>query len=265
MSMQANSVLHARCLVVLAAFIVLSESGSSRKSIAGDIEPDSKNSAKWIELIGPSGQLDEWGPPATGWFNVGGVYLNAGDLKKLVPSTGKGVVYNGPKGRAMNLISKSGFGDVEFHAEFLVPKGSNSGVKFEAVYEIQIFDSYGVKKATASHTGGIYPRAELLPRYHHIDEGYPPKINACKPPGEWQTLDINFRAPKFDVDGKKVANARFDKVMLNGQVVQADQEVLYPTGNNWRNKEQPTGAIMLQGDHGSVAFRNVRVRPLPAR
>ena len=191
--------------------------------------------------------------------------MNAGDLKNLVPSTGKGVVYNGPAGRAMNLISKSEYGDVEFHAEFLVPKGSNSGVKFEAVYEIQIFDSYGVKKATASHTGGVYPRAELLPRYHHIDEGYPPKINASKPPGEWQTLDIRFRAPKFDVDGKKVANARFDKVVLNGQVVQEDREVPYPTGNNWRNKEQPTGPIMLQGDHGSVAFRNVRVRPLPTR
>ncbi len=263
--MRAFSTPHARWLLILAVLILLSKAGIDRASITSADEPDSKGAAKWIALIGPSGQLDEWDSPAIGWFNVGGVYLNAGDLKKLAPSTGEGVVYNGPTGRAMNLISKSGYGDVEFHAEFLVPKGSNSGVKFEAVYEIQIFDSYGVKKATASHTGGVYPRAELLPRYHHIDEGYPPRINASKPPGEWQTLDIIFRAPKFDVDGKKVANARFEKVALNGQVVQEDREVPYPTGNNWRNKEQPAGPIMLQGDHGSVAFRNVRVRPLPTR
>ncbi|MFO0910648.1 MAG: hypothetical protein U0794_20260 [Isosphaeraceae bacterium] len=53
--------------------------------------------------------------------------------------------------------------------------------KLQEVYEIQIFDSYGVKTLTASHCGGVYPRAELLPRYHHIDEGYPPRANACKP------------------------------------------------------------------------------------
>ena len=108
-----------------------------------------------------------------------------------------------------------------------------------------------------------FPRAEMLPKYHHIDEGYPPKTNAAKPPGTWQTLDILFRAPRFDASGKKVANARFVKVTLNGQVVQDDLEVPCPTGNNWRNPEHPTGALLLQGDHGPVAFRNVRVRRLP--
>jgi hypothetical protein len=101
-----------------------------------------------------------------------------------------------------------------------------------------------------------------LPTYHHIDEGYPPKVNACKPPGQWQTLDIVWRSPKFDASGKKTANARFVVVKLNDQVVQEDLDVPYPTGNNWRNKEVPTGPILLQGDHGTVAFRNIRVRPL---
>ena len=125
--MRAFSTLHARWLLILAVLILLSKAGFFRASITSADEPDSKGAAKWIELIGPSGQLDEWGSPAIGWFNVGGVYLNAGDLKKLAPSTGEGVVYNGPTGRAMNLISKSGYGDVEFHAEFLVPKGSVLG------------------------------------------------------------------------------------------------------------------------------------------
>ncbi|MFO0910647.1 MAG: DUF1080 domain-containing protein [Isosphaeraceae bacterium] len=82
----------------------------------------------------------------------------------------------------------------------------------------------------------------------------------ASPPGEWQTLEIIFRAPRFDASGKKTANARFEMVKLNGQVVQENLELECPTGNNWRNKEHPNGAILLQGDHGAVAFRNIRAR-----
>jgi hypothetical protein len=217
----------------------------------------------WIALLGADGSsLDAWKSPATGWEAVADTELNPKNAKSLTGKPGKGVVYNGPGGRALNLVTREKFGDVEVHLEFNVPKGSNSGIKLAGVYEIQIFDSHGVTKLTASHCGGIYPRAEFLPTYHHIDEGFPPKVNAARPPGEWQTLDIVFHTPKFDQAGKKTANARFDKVVLNGQVVQENQEVPFPTGNAWRDKEQPTGPILLQGDHGPVAFRNVRVRPL---
>jgi 3-keto-disaccharide hydrolase len=110
--------------------------------------------------------------------------------------------------------------------------------------------------------GGIYPRAEMLPRYHHIDEGIPPRTNAAKKAGEWQTLDIVFRAPRFDGEGKKIKNARFDKVVLNGQAIHEGVEVKTPTGHAWKQKEVPRGPLLLQGDHGPVAFRNVRVREL---
>jgi hypothetical protein len=158
-------------------------------------------------------------------------------------------------------VSKQKFGDVEVHAEFMIPKGSNSGVKLEGLYEIQIFDSYGVEEPKATDCGGIYPRAEQKPTYHHIDKGVPPRTNASKPPGEWQSLDIVFQAPRFDADGKKIANARFVKVVLNGQVVHEDVEVKTPTGHAWHNQEIPTGPLLLQADHGPVAFRNVRARP----
>ena len=144
----------------------------------------------------------------------------------------------------------------------MIPKGSNAGIKFEGLYEIQIFDSWGVKTPKASDCGGIYPRAELLPKYRYLDEGFPPKVNACKPPGEWQTLDATFLAPRFDASGKKTSNARFVKVVLNGQVVQEDQDVPYPTGHAWKTKEVPKGPILLQADHGPVAFRSVKVRPV---
>src|SRR5690606_10606209 len=109
---------------------------------------------------------------------------------------------------------------------------------------------------------GIYPRSELFPRYHHIDEGFAPLVNACNPPGTWQTLEIHFQAPRFDEDGTKVANARIVKAVLNGQVVQDDVEMAAPTGSNWTRPERAEGQILLQADHGPVAFRNVRVRPL---
>src|SRR5262249_46466054 len=140
----------------------------------------------------------------------------------------------------------------------------NSGIKLEGLYEIQMADSWGVERPTASDCGGIYPRAELLPRYHHIDKGYPPRTNASRPPREWQTLDVPFRAPPSDSEGKKVAGARFEKGTLNGGGLHEDVELASPTGHAWRLKERPTGPILLQADHGPVAFRNVRARPLAA-
>jgi hypothetical protein len=174
-------------------------------------------------------------------------------------------MYNGPKGRTRNLLSKQSFGDLEMHVEFLIPKKSNSGVKMHGVYEIQIFDSWGVKEPKGTDCGGVYPRAELLPKYHYLDKGIPPRENACRPPGEWQTLDMTFMAARFDKDGNKVRNARFLKVVLNGKVIHDNVELRTPTGNNWSKKENATGPLLLQADHGPVAFRNVRVRPYVER
>ena len=116
------------------------------------------------------------------------------------------------------------------HVEFLIAKGSNSGIKFHGHYEIQITDSAGRKELTGDDCGGIYPRAELKPRYRHLDKGIAPKVNAAKPAGEWQTLEATFLAPRFDKDGKKTANARIVKATLNGQLIHQDQELLTPTG-----------------------------------
>jgi hypothetical protein len=218
----------------------------------------------WIILFDGK-SLDAWKQPLGDWAVVGGVELDPTNERKLIGKPGEGVIYNGPRGRTRNLISKQAFGDLQVHAEFLVPKKSNSGVKLHAVYEIQIYDSWGVKKPKATDCGGIYPRAELLPKYHYLDQGIPPRENACRPPGEWQTLDLIFVAPRFDKDGNKVRNARFVKVVLNGRVIHDDVELKTPTGNNWNKKEHATGPLFMQADHGPVAFRNVRVRPYVAK
>jgi hypothetical protein len=217
----------------------------------------------WITLIGDGG-LDAWKAPAEGWVVGGNAALDAENPRRLVARPGKGVLVNGPKGRLRDLVTKQDFTDLEAHVEFLIPRGSNSGVKMMGKYEIQIADSFATrKKLTGSDCGGIYPRATLKPRYHSIDEGTPPRVNAARKPGEWQTLDIVFKAPRFDdIKGNKVAHARFVKVTLNGQVIHENVEVKYPTGAAWVTKELARGPLLLQADHGPVAFRNVRVRPL---
>ena len=97
--------------------------------------------------------------------------------KRLTDKPGEGVLVNLPRGRAEDLFTKEKYQDVEVHVEFMIPKGSNSGVKLMGLYEIQILDSFGKKQVSGDDCGGIYPRAEDKPNYHHIDEGTPPR---CK-------------------------------------------------------------------------------------
>jgi hypothetical protein len=214
----------------------------------------------WIAL---SNDLKGW-TKAGQWFMAANAKIDPANDRRLTGEPGQGVLVNGPKGLTNDLITRQSWGDVEVSLEFMIPKHSNSGVKLEGVYEIQIFDSLKVAKPTGADCGGIYPRGELKPRYHTIDDGVPPLTNAAKAPGEWQTLEIVFRAPRFDATGHKVANARFEKVVLNGTLIHQQAEARTPTGAIWRQAEKPTGPLLLQGDHGPVAFRNVRLRPLPA-
>jgi hypothetical protein len=229
--------------------------------VFGSAVPGRTDEGVWVDLM----TLDAWKDSDEGWAVVGSVGLNPSNPKVLAVESGTGIVYNGPTGKAKNLISKASFGDVELHMEFNIPKGSNSGVKFHTIYEVQIFDSFGsTKKPTGSDCGGIYLRSELKPKYHSIDQGYPPVANACKPPGEWQVLDLTFVAPRFDASGAKIDCARITAV-LNGKKVQDNVEVHSGTGSTWRDPEHASGPLLIQGDHGPIAFRNLKARPLPLK
>jgi hypothetical protein len=212
-----------------------------------------------------SQDLKAWQEPTGQWFTAGGAQIDPKNRRRLVGEPGAGVLINGRNGVTDNLITRQKWGDLEVALEFMIPENSNSGVKLEGVYEVQIFDSWKVAKPKGEDCGGIYPRAELTPTYHHIDDGIAPLKNAAKQPGRWQTLEIVFRAPRFDAHGGKIASARFDKVVLNGILIHDHVEVRYPTGHIWRQRETARGPLLLQADHGPVAFRNVRVRPLPAK
>jgi type 1 glutamine amidotransferase len=164
------------------------------------------------------------------------------------------VLFN--KGNARHLVSKAPFGDALVHVEFLLPKGSNSGVYLQGRYEVQIFDSFGkpADQLAFSDAGGIYQR--WREKEGTGFEGFAPKVNALRSPGEWNTFDILFRAPRFR-SGKKIEDARFVEVRLNGIVVQRDVAVTGPTRAPMSEEEVPEGPILLQGDHGPVSFRNV--------
>lgn len=192
------------------------------------------------------------------WEVVGGVALDADDSTRLSIEAGKGVFHNGRAGRTADLVSTVSHGDCELHLEFMIPEKSNSGVYVMGLYEIQILDSWGETELKYSTCGGVYCQ--------WIDEkpvgGTPPILNASRPPGEWQSYDITFRAPRFDDTGKKLANACFECLVWNDQVVHENVEVHGPTRASLPKAEGSAGNLMLQGDHGPVAFRNVRIREL---
>jgi hypothetical protein len=196
------------------------------------------------------------GKDLSGWKTVGKdkVQWKFGKAA-LDPANPAKLVVDGPGDelvspeKGVNLSSEATFGDCRVELEFMVSQKSNSGVKLMNIYEVQIFDSFGKEVPDDKDSGAIYMEKA-------------PKVNAAKKPGEWQTLSIDFRAPRFDASGMKTANAKFVKVVMNGQVVQENVEVAHGTNVSRNAKEHPTGPIYLQGDHGPVAFRNFKVTPL---
>ena len=209
-----------------------------------------------VSLVGKD--LSTWQDNDGDWVIVGQAKMDPADQKKIATTPGPGVLANGPIGKTKNIFSKLEHADVEAHIEFMVPKGSNSGVYFQGRYEVQILDSWGVEEIKHGDCGGIYQRWADGRGF----EGHPPKVNASRKPGEWQTFDVVFIGPRFDVQGKKTANARFVKVLLNGKLVQENVEVTGPTRAAAFSDEKPLGPIMLQGDHGPVAYRNIQIKLL---
>jgi hypothetical protein len=174
-----------------------------------------------------------------------------------------GMLVNTPG--AQDTVTKYELGDCEARIEFCVTKNSNSGVYFMGRYELQILDSFGKKEVGYGDCGGIYEGDELGPDAKDGKPGFAgsaPKVNASNAPGEWQRYDVRFRAPRFDAQGAKIANARFDWVRLNGQLIQENVEVTNPTRGAFDGPEVASGPLRLQGDHGPVAFRKIRLKPL---
>jgi hypothetical protein len=194
------------------------------------------------------GTLKGWkfkNPAERSKWKPGKATLDPADPHKLVVAEGSDELVNA-EAHSVDAYTEAKWGDCSIEVEVMVPKGSNSGVYVMGEYEIQVFDSFGKEKVGQGDMGGIYAAAA-------------PKLNASKAPGEWQKFVIDFKAPKFDPFGKKSGNAVFVKIELNGQVIHENVEMKGPTPGGLTGQEAPTGPIMLQGDHGPVAYRNFKV------
>ena len=137
-------------------------------------------------------------------------------------------------GKADNLVSTQSFNDFTLHAEFRLPKGSNSGIYLRGRYEAQIEDSDALEPPL-NHIGGIY--GFLAPTW-----------DVRRQPGEWQTFDITLVG-------------RIVTVEFNGRRVITEREIPGITGGAIDSDEGSPGPIMLQGDHGAIEYRNITIRP----
>ena len=196
------------------------------------------------------------------WQVAGRVESDRDTRWSLDAAPGSGILVNIPEEDANdNLFTTWEHGDIELELDFMMPKGSNSGIYLQGRYEVQLLDSWGVNHPTFSDCGGIYERwDDSRPEGRRGYEGQPPRINASRAPGLWQQYKIIFHAPRFDDDGNKIANARFVRVEHNGVVIHENVEVTGPTRAAAFDDEASMGPLMIQGAHGPVAFRNIRYK-----
>ena len=172
--------------------------------------------------------LDGWrlveSDAVNGWSAHDGLLVNIQTQEEGKPEKNYG-----------NLRTVAEFEDFTLHAETRLPKEGNSGIYLRGIYEVQVFDSFG-KPLDPHNMGAIYSRIK-------------PTVNAEKPAGEWQTLDITFVQ-------------RHATVVLNGIKIIDNQPVLGPTGGAlWPEVDRP-GPIYLQGDHTGIEYRNIVLRPV---
>lgn len=192
------------------------------------------------------------------WVRAATVFSDPNKDQHIEASgTGK-LIVNQSKGN--NLVLDINHGDLELEVDFMVPKGSNSGIYFQGRYEVQILDSWRKDEITTADVGSIYQDWDKETNTGY--NGSVPIVNAAKAPGLWQNFRVVFRAPKFDEDGNKTANAKFEKVYLNGFLIQENVESPKPTRASMSSEEVATGPLMIQGDHGPVAFRNLKYKKM---
>lgn len=150
---------------------------------------------------------------------------------------------------ADSLVSHATFGDMKIHVEFrTLGAPTNSGVYLLARYEVDINESYG--RTDGTPCGGLGNCSTVKPA-----------ARASRPPLAWQTLDIEFTAPRFDAAGTKTAPARAT-VFLNGVKLYDRQELDPPKGAAGRLGEAATGPLILQEHGAPLQFRNIWVQPL---
>ncbi|MHA4810220.1 3-keto-disaccharide hydrolase [Flavitalea flava] len=218
----------------------------------------------------PLKDLSFFQEPGSNWKLAADVQADLSQDDVLSPKEGAGILVNLPgKTGAKDLFTKTNYGDVDIELDYMMAKGSNSGIYLQGRYEIQLLDSWGNVHPKSADNGGIYERwDDTKPEGQKGYDGHAPRQNASRAPGLWQHLRISFQAPAFDAKGQKTANAKVLYVWLNGVLIQDNVELAGPTRGAIDNKETTAGPVRIQGDHGPVAFKNIIItgfdKPHPA-
>ena len=214
----------------------------------------------------PLTDLSAFKEPGNSWSLVGDVAVDLNEANAIKGTKGTGILLNisAPKKAGFDLTTIKEYGDMILELDYLTAKGTNSGIYLQNNYEIQLEDSWTVRNPLSSNNGGLYERWDNdKPEGEKGYGGIAPRQNASKAPGLWQHIKIAFQAPKFDGSGKKIANARLLSVELNGVTIHENVELWGATRGGY-GTEKAMAPIRLQGDHGSIAFRNISITDLPA-
>ena len=214
-----------------------------------------KPSLKEISL----NNLESFQAPTANWKLIGDVVASYNDTA-LNTAKGLGILHNDfsrsiQNKPVHNLVTKMEHGDMLLEFDFMMAKGSNSGIYFQSRYEVQLFDSWGVKTPRSSDVGGLYQTIKKGM------SGKAPMKNAALAPGLWQHMEISFQAPRFDANGNKTASAKFIYVKLNDITLHENINVDGPTISASFSDEKPYGPLMIQGDHGTFAIKNLKYLP----
>jgi hypothetical protein len=201
-------------------------------------------------------------PAGTTWKIVGDAQADFTKKGNLTTTPGSGVLANNTdfNNTGHDLSSNMVHGDMDLELDYMMALGSNSGIYLQGRYEVQLLDSWGVTNPRSGDNGGVYERwNESKPEGQKGFEGHPPRQNASRAPGLWQHMKISFQAPRFNTNGQKIENAKVLRVELNGVSIQENVELTGVTRGGLGNNEVPLGPLRLQGDHGPVAFRNIKI------
>lgn len=209
----------------------------------------------------PLNDLSEFQGEPSGWSVAGKVWADISQANSLNIEKGQGILANLPsKSGGQDIYTKQEFGDIDLELEYMMAPGSNSGIYLQGRYEIQLADSWGTIKPSFGSNGGIYERWwETQPQGIKGFEGVAPRQNVSRAPGTWQKIKISFQAPRFDNQDRKIANAVIRRVELNGVLIHDNVELSGPTRGAVYESETRRSALRFQGDHGAVAFRNIRI------
>lgn len=194
----------------------------------------------------PLTDLSFFKAPTGNWQLASDVSADFNEVNLLNLKAGSGILVNlvTKDKHSSDLLTNMEHGDMDLELDYLMAKNANSGIYLQGRYEVQLLDSWGFPTAKAVDNGGIYDRNA-------------PRQNVSKAPGLWQHLKISFQAPRFDAAGRKIENAKMLQVELNGVLIHEGIDIAAPTGGALGDNEVAKGPLRFQGDHGTVALRNI--------